>query len=378
MPNSQILSPAGFVPSRAVAFANVDGSAMVVSASNPLPVTTLSSASVTPLAGSATASVVLGPFQPIAGRAVILALSGTWTGTAKVTRSTDGGTTRLPLSVAGSAFFAVPVPAVGQPNVCIENCLVDATGASEESIQFASGDVLTLRNIEFLNGAAPIGVMQISSTAAVTLMDCKSENYNVGASGGQIFKFSQCNVRAITASVNGVLGSGGASYFLFGNSGTTITIHGLTVNDALTGGTLYGYTADTSVPIVADVKVVGTRSSDDVFPSTGCAPKFDADRRQKDRVTDLGDANVTLTSISTRIQYLNTTLTANRTITLPNSGIYEGMEFEIVRKLASPGAFTFQVVDPVGGNNYTFAASANGSVCYRYHGGWRLMRACAL
>lgn len=278
-------------------------------------------------------------------------------------------------TMTGASVFAVPAPSVGQPNICIENCLLDAAAATEELVKIASGDVLTLRNLEFLNGTAPVGLMQISTTFAVTLMDCKSENYNVGASGSQLFKFSQCNVRAMNCSANGVLGTGGASYFLFGNSTTTLSIFGLTVSDAMTAGTLYAYTADAAVPIVTDIRISGARTTDDVFPATACAPKIDADKRQKDRVTDLTDAATVLTASSTRIQYLNVALTANRTVTLPNTGMYEGMEFEIVRKAATPGAFTLQVVDPVNANNYTIAASANGWVRYRYRGAWRPMAA---
>ncbi|MFC0588680.1 glycosyl hydrolase family 28-related protein [Novosphingobium aquiterrae] len=280
-------------------------------------------------------------------------------------------------TMKGAAFFAVPNPSVGQPNICIESCMLDGAASAEELIQISTGDVITLRSLEFLNGTAPVGLIQITTTFAVTLMDCKTENYNVLATGSQLFKFSQCNVRAFNSSVNGVLGSGGVTYFLFGNSGTTLTVYGLSVNDALTGGTLYGYTADT-VPFVADVKVIGPRSSDDIFPQTGCSPKFDADRRQKDRITDLTDASVVLTAASTRIQYLNVALTAARTVTLPNTGLYEGMEFEIVRKAATPGAFTLQVIDPVSANNYTMAASANGYVRYRYRGAWRIMAAGTL
>lgn len=276
-------------------------------------------------------------------------------------------------TMTGAAFFAMPSPGVGQPNVCVENCLIDAASTTEEAIRFSSGDVLTLRSVEFLNGAAPVGLMQISTTFAVTLQDCKSENYNVGASGGQLFKFSQCNVRAINASVNGVLGSGGASYFLFGNSSTTLSIFGLNASDAMTGGTLYAYTADAAVPFVADVRLGGARTTDDVFPATACAPRFDADRRQKDRVTDLTDASIVLNAGSTRIQYLAATLTANRTVTLPNAGLYEGMEFEIVRKATTPGAFTLQVIDPVNARNHTIASATNGWVRYRYNGAWRPM-----
>ncbi|WP_296680445.1 hypothetical protein [Novosphingobium sp.] len=107
MPNSPIQSPANFVPSRAAAYSDVDGTALLVSASNPLPVTlsaTTGTATPSPLTGTSAVSGVLGPYQPAVGKPVILVLSGTWTGTVKVTRSTDGGTTKTPLTVAGTAW----------------------------------------------------------------------------------------------------------------------------------------------------------------------------------------------------------------------------------------------------------------------------------
>lgn len=103
MPNNPIQSPAGYVPSRGVAFADVDSTALLVSAAVPLPVTT-SPAAATALAGSTAVTAVLGPFQPAAGRAIMLSLSGTWAGTIKLIRSTDGGTTKLPLTINGTAW----------------------------------------------------------------------------------------------------------------------------------------------------------------------------------------------------------------------------------------------------------------------------------
>lgn len=103
MPNNPIQSPAGYVPSRGIAFADVDGTALMVSTLTPLPVNT-SPAAVTPLSGSATVTGVVGPFQPAAGRAIILSLSGAWVGTVKLVRSTDGGTTKLPLTINGAAW----------------------------------------------------------------------------------------------------------------------------------------------------------------------------------------------------------------------------------------------------------------------------------
>jgi hypothetical protein len=104
MPPSPIQSPASYVPSRASAFADVDGTALLVSASNPMPVAIGAGAAAAPLAGSTAATGLLGPFVPAAGRPIILALSGTWSGTVAVKRSTDGGATKLPLTIAGAAW----------------------------------------------------------------------------------------------------------------------------------------------------------------------------------------------------------------------------------------------------------------------------------
>lgn len=103
MPNNPIQSPAGYVPSRAISFADVDGTALLASTAIPLPVTT-SPAAATALTGSTAASGMFGPFQPAAGRAIMLSLSGTWVGTVKLVRSTDGGTTKLPLTINAAAW----------------------------------------------------------------------------------------------------------------------------------------------------------------------------------------------------------------------------------------------------------------------------------
>lgn len=104
MPSIPIQSPASYVPSRAAAFADVDGTSMLVSANNPMPVAIGPAAAAAALAGSSAASAVLGPFLPVAGRPVVLALSGTWSGTVMVQRSTNGGTTKLPLTIGGVAW----------------------------------------------------------------------------------------------------------------------------------------------------------------------------------------------------------------------------------------------------------------------------------
>lgn len=100
-----VTAPAGAVPELALAFAAVDGSAATVSAAAPLPVVAaLAPAASTPLAGQASASTVAGPFVPELGRPIWLSLAGTWSGGASLLRSTDGGATRLPLTVAGQPW----------------------------------------------------------------------------------------------------------------------------------------------------------------------------------------------------------------------------------------------------------------------------------
>jgi hypothetical protein len=103
MPSTPIQSPASYVPIRAAAYADLDGTSLLVSASNPMPVS-IGAAAAAPLTGSTAATGILGPWLPVAGRPVVLALTGTWSGTVSVKRSTDGGATKLPLTVGGLAW----------------------------------------------------------------------------------------------------------------------------------------------------------------------------------------------------------------------------------------------------------------------------------
>ena len=98
-----IQSPGGYAAPRALVFADANGDAQLASAAAPLPVS-FGNPVATPLAGTSASSAMLGPFQPVLGRAVILSLAGTWAGTVKVLRSVDGGTTKLPLTAAGTGW----------------------------------------------------------------------------------------------------------------------------------------------------------------------------------------------------------------------------------------------------------------------------------
>ena len=96
-----VTAPGGFAPLAAIGFSKADATLSAVSTASPLPVITQSQPAATPLSGTASDTTVTGPFVPTSGQPVILALSGNWTGTVQVMRSTDGGKTQIPLTVAG-------------------------------------------------------------------------------------------------------------------------------------------------------------------------------------------------------------------------------------------------------------------------------------
>ena len=106
-----IKTPAGYVPAFALGFSGPEGELEIVEAAKPLPVALSSDAPLVvtqqfpdapvPVEGTSIASELVGPFTPVAGRPVVLSLSGTWEGTAQLMRSIDGGITLHPITVGG-------------------------------------------------------------------------------------------------------------------------------------------------------------------------------------------------------------------------------------------------------------------------------------
>lgn len=102
-----INAPAGFVPAQAIMFGALNGAPTGVDAGHPLPVAQIGTpATSVALAGMTAASTLAGPFVPQIGRPIWLCLSGNWSGTATLLRSTDGGVTRLPLTAGGQPWAA--------------------------------------------------------------------------------------------------------------------------------------------------------------------------------------------------------------------------------------------------------------------------------
>lgn len=98
---ASIQTPAGFAPAYAIGFAGADQSLQLASSEQPLPVALATPPTAPALAGTTAASLLAGPFVPVTGRAIMLTLAGDWQGTVTLLRSTDGGTTRHPVTAGG-------------------------------------------------------------------------------------------------------------------------------------------------------------------------------------------------------------------------------------------------------------------------------------
>lgn len=84
-----------------------------------------------PLTGTANGTSVSPAFVPQLGRDLYITLSGTWTGTVQLMRSTDGGTTKHPVTIAGGQDW-------GKYTVnCDEVVATPTDGASRYYLSFA-------------------------------------------------------------------------------------------------------------------------------------------------------------------------------------------------------------------------------------------------
>ncbi len=106
--------PAGFAPAFALGYAGQGGDLALVAPSTPLPVQIMNESPAEteqpaipppePLEGSATGTILVGPFTPQPDRPVMLALWGEWSGTLQLERAAHSGAPRLPTTVAGAPW----------------------------------------------------------------------------------------------------------------------------------------------------------------------------------------------------------------------------------------------------------------------------------
>ena len=106
MSSLPIVTPANFAAASAMGYSDATGGLSLVSANSPLPVTMSGVTAATPSAitGTTSTSGTFASFAPARGIPIVLVLGGTWQGSVRVVRSTDGGATFDPLTAGGAPW----------------------------------------------------------------------------------------------------------------------------------------------------------------------------------------------------------------------------------------------------------------------------------
>jgi hypothetical protein len=138
MPPIPVRSPANFTPTVAISYSDGNGDSAPVRLDAPLPVMAVSSTPAAALTGTSAVTAVVGPFVPVAARAIVLTLNGSWVGQVRVLRSTDSGITKLPLTAAGSGWA-----------VFTANCCEAVWEESEAGVQLYLDIALTSGNVTY-------------------------------------------------------------------------------------------------------------------------------------------------------------------------------------------------------------------------------------
>ena len=124
---------------------------------------------------------------------------------------------------------------------------------------------------------------------------------------------------------------------------------------------------------VEQISATGKWSATILSPTTGKVVSFDAAKAPIMLMpwavgADIGDADVTLSATSARVQLYLTNLGANRTVTLPSTGTYNGLMFRVVR--TGLGAFTLDVggLKTIPNNTAAFVDVAHDGTAWRLAG----------
>ena len=96
--------PAGFAPAFALGFSDANGDLVLARDTAPIPVTQGDRIRPVALEGSTSSSSLVGPFAPVPGISVMLELSGSWTGSVQIQRSSDGGSTLRDVTMGGTQW----------------------------------------------------------------------------------------------------------------------------------------------------------------------------------------------------------------------------------------------------------------------------------
>jgi hypothetical protein len=271
----------------------------------------------------------------------------------------------------GGAIQLCPEIAVGQPIIKLEDIYIRADSQTERCIFIGYCDTVLLDSVEINKGnwVAPIPQIEITNCYNVTMLNCRTEQSFINTNGTNYFfwTFTHSTVNIIGCTITNVPISGGGNTFLV-NANSPDNMASVSTGKLM----INGFMSDASL---VNGGTVTAAKADDFISASGLrvfspvqrynpswSPRVDADTAQRRQSVDAADSSVTLATTDLPIRKYNQ-LTANRTVTLPSTGLYDGLEFTIIKN--TPAAFTLQVIDPTQSRNVTLAASQRGSVTYR-------------
>jgi hypothetical protein len=296
-------------------------------------------------------------------------------------------------NVSGSFFYLGDTSSLGHPNGRFGHIyiLADSVEASESIFNLVGCANTTMANIEINN--APNGPRLINAGEGTTI-DCQAFKLEVGTyttSGARLFDFPDSRMhvgllhfRTVTINPGGtnpvtILG------FSSGNGRYDINILELP-DTTITSGRLYiAQGASSSGAPVRGARIGYIRPSEIITniylteaTSTSGADAVRVDSWAEPRVSnDKGDANYTWAIGDATIIRYDTTLTANRTVTLPSisgsaqNNAFNGLEITIIR--TGLGAYTLDIVSSGGSSIVTFASATAGRVTLAwYRFGWAI------
>jgi hypothetical protein len=262
--------------------------------------------------------------------------------------------------------YISPNPSVGQPEINFYDCHFSLVTFTLPAIFITVADTVLLQAVEM--NAAKQALTQpqllIHSCPNVTLINTRTEGLDLSsASNYSCWSFEDClGVNVIGCEITGLRFAGGGSFWgIDAGVGGKLNVMGLEVRHE-----------NINVPGAAvkadDLVFVSNVSCINGFARywSNIRPRLDADNITPDGQNNLGDANATLALGSIRYQRM-ATITANRTVTLPNAAnSYDGMTFTIIKD--STAAFTLQVIDPINARNITLPSGSRASCTYRFNG----------
>lgn len=271
-------------------------------------------------------------------------------------------------NMSGSAVNFQQSPAVGCPNVTLEKFYIRCDAMRETAIDLRTVNGMRIADIEFnqatLGGAGTLNgnLMLIQTCRDVVIENVRSESITHTTTARAQINLVQTSATLSGIQVDGVVVSTAITAFgISAGTGAFVSISGYHSSATLSGGgSFFMVTGDTYKRLE---NYSGTGITAAIDPSNNTII-YDDLRYQKPAVQARGDVAVVLTVADRQTQYFNTQLTANRDVTLPSASVTEGMRFEITRYVATPGAFTLRVVDPLSGKNITIAANTKGWATY--------------